>query len=72
MSVADIIVTALMKGGPYAIALIGWAAWWYERRINKENGERIIELATAQIEATLKHETALAANTRLMERMVGR
>jgi len=61
-----------MKGGPYAIGLIGWAAWWYERRINKENNERLIDLATAQIEATLKHESALAANTRLMERMLDR
>jgi hypothetical protein len=72
MSIADIIVTALMKGGPYAIGLIGWAAWWYERRINRENNDKLIELATAQIQATLKHETALAANTRLMERVIGR
>lgn len=72
MTAMDVLFDVFAKGGAYSIAVFGWLAWWYERRTNRENMEKLIELASAQIQAALKHEAALSANTRLMERMMDR
>lgn len=72
MGFEDIIYRILNDGGPLAIGVIGWCAWWYERRQNKEMANAQLNLATAQIEATVKHETAIHANTRVMERLLDR
>lgn len=72
MGIADFIIKGVMQGGPYGLALLGWAAWWYERRQNKVNSEHLLELATAQIEATVKHGAAIEANTKLMERFLNK
>ena len=72
MAVADLLLAVVTKGGPYGLAAIGWLAWWYERRQNKESAQSMLELATAQIEATVKQEAALQANTKLMERFLDR
>ena len=70
MSVADLMVKSLLEGGPYAISLAGWLAWWWERKTNKEINTRVIDLATAQVEATLRLETAMATNNRINERLL--
>jgi len=72
MTGLELILRALAEGGQYTLALLGWAAWWYERRTNRETNGKLIELATAQIEASLKHEQAIANNTKLMERIMDR
>ena len=64
----DLVVKALMEGGPYAVSLAGWLAWWYERRLNREHSTQMLALATAQVEAMVKHEAAISTNTRLLER----
>lgn len=63
---------ALSQGGPFALGIMGWSAWWYERRQNRDMATQLLGLATAQIEATVKHETAIHANTRIMERLLDR
>lgn len=70
--IADLLVKAMTQGGPIALGVIGWIAWWYERRQNKQSTERLLELATAHIEATIKHEMAIQANTKLMEHFLKR
>lgn len=72
MHVTELIIKAIFQGGPYGVALLGWLAWWYERRQNKEQAERVLELATAQIEVSVKTEAAIEANTKLMERFIMR
>ena len=68
----DSIVQALLDGGLPALGMMGWAAWWYERRQNKDNADHLLKLATAQIEATVKHGVAIEANTKIMERWLER
>lgn len=72
MTIAEILFKAIMEGGAFGVAALGWLAWWYERRANREASAKLIELATAQIDATLRHEGAISANTKLMERMLER
>ena len=72
MSIVDLAIRSLTEGGPYAISLAGWLAWFYERRQNKEHQDKMFELAQAQIEATIKHEAAIENNTRLAERLFSR
>jgi hypothetical protein len=69
---AELLIKAMLDGGPYAIGIAGWFAWWYERRQNKEMGEQLLKLAKAQIEATVKHETAIRANTTVIDRLLAR
>jgi hypothetical protein len=71
-SVIHLIAKTVIEGGPYAVGIFGWIAWWYERKQNKENGDKLFGLATAQIQATVKHEEAIRANTRLMEHFLER
>lgn len=72
MGAGELITKALLEGGPYGIALLGWAAWLWERRQHSETTDRLIELSTAQIEATVKHELAIGANTEVMRRLIDR
>lgn len=70
MTAADLLIKSVLEGGPYAVSVLGWLAWVYERRQNKESTDRLLELATAQIEATVKNEAAVGANVKLMERLL--
>lgn len=78
MTPADLIVKMLSSGSALAaiIAVViifaapGWLAWWYERRRTKELTDHVLELATAQTEATVKQGAAIEANTKVMERFL--
>jgi hypothetical protein len=72
MTIIDELLKSLVEGGQYALAALGWAAWWWERRQTKEMGRQVLKLATAQIAATVKHEQTIHANTSVMERMLSR
>jgi len=71
-SFADLVVQMVVEGGPYALGVLGWLAWWYERRQNKENGDRLFGLATAQVETTVRHEGAIKSISKLMEHFLNR
>ena len=49
MTVSDLIVKTIVEGGPYAISAVGRLAWWYERKLTKDNQDRMFDLAGAQI-----------------------
>ena len=78
MTPADLIVKMLSSGSALAaiIAIVlifavpGWVAWWYERRRTKELSDRVLDLATAQTEATVKQSASIEANTKVMERFL--
>lgn len=72
MGIEDLLFRGVEEGGAYALAAVGWAAWWYERRQSKEMGRQVLKLATAQIQAMVKHEQAIHANTVIMERILSR
>ena len=72
MDFGDALYLILNEGGPFALGVMGWSAWWYERRQNKEMATAQLQLATAQIEATVKHQMAIHANTSVMERLLDR
>ena len=62
-------IKARLEGSPYALGAMGWAAWWWERRQNKENTQSMMGLVTAQTEAVVKNEAAIEANTKVMDRL---
>ncbi len=72
MGLVDVLFRAMNEGGPFALGVLGWLAWWHERRQSKEMSSQLLQLATAQIEATVTHKTAIDANTRIMERLLDR
>ena len=72
---ANLIFKAVSEGGPYAIALVGvlgWLAWFWERKQHKETIDALRELSGASVEATTKCESAIATNTKIMEQFVAR
>lgn len=72
MNVADLLIKAVTEGGPFALSVVFCYQWWSERRENKRLNSTLLDLATAQIEATVKQEAAIQVNTKLMERFMDR
>ncbi len=68
----DLLIKAIIEGGPYGVAVLGWAAWFWERRRHLETNEVLRDLSVAQIEATTKTEAAINMNTRVMESFLGK
>ncbi len=68
----DLLIKAMIEGGLYAVAALGWAAWFWERRRHLDTTEALRELSVAQIEATTKTEAAINMNTRVMESFLGK
>ena len=68
----ELLLKAFLQGGPYAAAVGGWLAWWYERRQNAKLNEKLIQLATAQVAATVRQTDAIFANTKVMDRIIDR
>jgi hypothetical protein len=72
MDLVELFIECLTQGGYHAVGIAGWLAWLYERREHKELSTHLFDLATAQVESTVKHEGAIHANTRVMERFLDR
>lgn len=71
MSGSDLIKLAF-DNWPQGVALLGWAAWYWERRSHQETVDALRELSVASIEAHTKNESAINTNTRVMEQFLGR
>jgi len=56
----------LETGGPWAVAALGIGAYIWERRENKALQKAVMELATAQVQATLKQEVAVTTLKELL------
>lgn len=65
----DILIKAITEGGAVGIAALGWAAWFWERRRAAQREEQLLELATAQVQATADHDAAINANTKVLEHL---
>lgn len=69
MGLSEIVVMALTEGGTIGIAALGWAAWFWERRRAAQREDQLLELATAQVQATAEHDAAIDANTKVLEHL---
>lgn len=72
MDVAVEVAKLLREGGPWAVTAIAIAAWVWERKENKALQKSILELATAQTEAVIKHEASVATLKELLSAFIGR
>lgn len=64
------VVKTLLEGGPIALASLCMLAYFWERKKNDEAQEKLMELARAQIESTLKHEQSIKTNTEILKRFL--
>lgn len=62
----------LQAGGPWAVSALAIAAWVWERRENKEMQKSILELATAQTEAVVRHSASVDTLKELLSAFIGR
>jgi len=60
----------LQNGGPWAVSAFMITAWIWERRENRLLQKSILELATAQTEAVVKHEVAIATLKELLSQFI--
>lgn len=54
------IVEVLAAGGPTAMAAVFALAWWLERRENRRMQKEVLDLAVAQVQASVKMETTMS------------
>ena len=77
MTPADLIVKLLSSGSTLAvmvaiivlIGLPGWAAWWWERRRSAQREDKLLELATAQVQAVADNNASIDSNTKVLEHL---
>jgi hypothetical protein len=52
----------LKTSGPASLlAMMGWAAWWYERKKSDELTRRLFKISSAQAQSNTRMESALRA-----------
>lgn len=77
MDPSDLIIKLLSDGGVVGTALAvmlvlaspGWAAWFWERRRSAQREDKLLELATAQVQAMTHHDALIDANTKVLEHL---
>ena len=69
MNASELIIGALTEGGVAGVAVLGWVAWLLERRRSMKREDQVLELATAQVQATVETDAAIESNTKVLERL---